>query len=219
MPTLIYYDASGHQAAQRDATDIAARFTDLLSDYQTLGVPAAVTTADLPTILADPAIWLVTKWMAGGTFSLGGLPMNPNKVLELLERPAGFDSFIAKGKELAEYLGPRGQGPSPLLRAPASYAVSGGWQVALTATATAALEATFKRYTKNAKQDTLLADLTSLSTLVADLATTGALHYSAFKGQGGSQFLGGALVINSGYGVQTLTARPNPDFILQRFNN
>lgn len=214
MATLIYYDESAHKSAQQNATDVAARFTDLLKDYLQLNIPTPATTEDLPALLADPAIWLVQKWMTGGTFSLGGLPMNPNKVLELLERPAGFDSFIEKGKALAEQLRGQYNGYVPLVRSAASYAVVGGWQVSLSAAAATALAAQFKRYTTNAKQDALLADLLTVCDVVNRLRTTGAVHHDTLQQDG---FISKALKM-PGHGAEAIPARVNPDFITSKFN-
>ena len=131
MPTLIYYDASGHQAAQRDAAEMAGRLTDLVARFAALNLPnaAPVATADLPALTADPKAWLVGRFLGGasGAFTLGGLAVDAAKVLELVQRPPGFDEFIAAAKDTAAWFPNQGYE----LRGAASYAVGNGGQVSL----------------------------------------------------------------------------------------
>jgi hypothetical protein len=209
MPTLIYYDASGHQAAQQQAADMADRLTDLVRQFAALALPnaAPIATADLPALLEDPQAWLVARFLGGGGFSLGGLPVNAAKVMELVEWPAGFDAFVQAAQEAGRWL--VAQGISYELRHAESYAVGAGGQVALSNAAAQAQEARFKRRTATAAQDALLADLTAVCTVLNRLRT-GVLAGGALLSEGG--MLNRALVVPMHGSADEV--RPNPDFIL-----
>jgi hypothetical protein len=201
MPTLVHYNDAGHKAALRDATQIASRFTELLTHYQTLNLPASVATDDLPALLADPTAWLVGKYTGGQPFQYGGLTLDPAKVLEMLVRPAGFDVFIMEANALAEDLGMRPRIDPPRrrhggvvssideyaqgievrpyvdwarpVRSASSYAVVGGWQVQFTGKAAAALENSFKQFATTPAQEALLADVTALCALLNKMQKRG----------------------------------------------
>ena len=206
MPTLIYYDASAHQSALRDAATRADRLTALVSQFTALALPnaAPIATADLPALIEDPQAWLVSRFLGGGSFSLGGLPINTAKVLELVERPAGFDAFIKEASEQRGWLSHL----AGVIRGAAAYEVGAGGVVSLSAAAAVTLEASFKRYTVTAAQDALLTDLTSVCTVLNRLRT-GVLSGSSLMGSDGGM-LGRALIVPGGVSP----VRPNPDFIM-----
>ena len=208
MPKLIYYDEAAHQAASRNAAEMADRLTALLSQFAALALPsvAPVATADLPDLLADPSAWLVNRIFGSGTFSFGGMPVNPQKALELIERPAGFDEFIASAKETARWL--TGVQMSYELRSASSYAVGAGGQVHLAATVVAQLENRFKHYATTSAQEALLADLTAVCAVLNRLRV-GVLAGGALLGDA-SGLLSKALIepLHGGGDV-----RPNPAFI------
>jgi hypothetical protein len=200
MPTLVHYNEAGHKAALRDATEIASRFTELLTQYKTLNLPASVATDDLPALLDDPTSWLVNKYTGGQPFQYGGLTLDPAKVLEMLVRPTGFDDFIMQANALAEDLGMRPRIDPPLqrmegvvsggeylrreearpyvdwarpVRPASSYAVVGGWQVQFTGKALAALENSFKQFATTSAQEGLFADVTALCALLNKMQKRG----------------------------------------------
>ena len=207
MPTLIYYDASGHQAAQQEAARMADRLTDLVSQFAALALPnvAPIATADLPPLIEDPQAWLVARFLGGGGFSLGGLPVNPAKVLEMVDWPAGFDAFLKTANEQRAWLSQlRG-----VHRTASAYTVDGSGQVSLSATVAQSLEAGFKRYTATAAQDALLTELTAVCTILNRLRT-GVLSGSALVT--GDGMLSRALIFPMH--SSPAPVRPNPDFIL-----
>ncbi len=209
MPTLIYYDQAANQRAQQEGAEMAGRLTDLVARFAALNLPnaAPVATADLPDLTADPKAWLVGRFLGSGsgTFTLGGLPVYPEKVLELVQRPAGFDEFIAAAQETTVWFARLAYE----LRSAASYAVAGNGQVNLSATAAAAQEARFKRYTTTAAQDALLTDLTAVCTVLNRLRT-GVLSGGNLLSGGGR--LDEALIVPM-HGSPA-PVRPNPDFII-----
>ncbi len=188
---------------------MADRLTDLVAQFAALALPnaAPVATADLPDLIADPKAWLVGRFLGSGSgaFTLGGLPVNPEKVLELVQRPAGFDEFIAAVKETAGWFPHQ----SYELRGAASYVVAGNGQVSVSAAAAVAQEARFKRYTATNAQDELLTDLTAVCTVLNRLRT-GVLSGGSLLSGGGR--LDAALIVPP-YG-STDPVRPNPDFII-----
>ena len=238
MATLIYYDEAAHQAAQQQAADVAARFTDVLALYQALNLPAA-TTADLPALLADPASWLLGKYTEGQVFQVGGLTLDPAKVLELMVRPAGFDEFVTAASWLSHDLGVRSYSPPPVKQpemigrvvhqgypeaaagrpAPSwghwqikrveNYIVVGGRQVQLAKEGAAKLESLFRGFATTAYQKKLLA---ALQTVCAGLnqLPDGALTL-------GGELLGGTKLSEALIVAQYAQppVRPNPNFILQ----
>ncbi len=207
MPTLIYYDQSGHTAAQREAAQQAQRFTDLIAQYVALNMAGAapIATADLPGLIEDPTAWLVARLMGNNPFMLNGLPIKYDKVLELIERPAGFDAFIKAAAEQVNWL----RHLRGVLRSAESYAVGVGGVVSLSAAAAQQLENSFKSYTATAAQDALLTELNSFSTLLNGLRTK--------YGQGHtlSSLLEKVLVAPQDFGNSPTNVRPNPAFIQQ----
>ena len=208
MPKLIYYDEAAHGTASRNAAEMADRLTALLAEFAALDLPSAapIATADLPDLLADPSAWLVNRIFGSGTFSFGGMAVNPQKALDLIERPAGFDEFIASATKTAKWL--TGHQMSYELRAASSYAVGAGGQVHLAATVAARMENRFKHYATTAAQEALLADLTTVCTVLNRLRV-GVLAGGALLGDA-SGMLSKALVepLHGGGDI-----RPNPDFI------
>lgn len=234
MATLIYYDEFAHKAAQREAADVAARFTEVLKLYQALSLPEVVT-ADLPTLVANPSEWVLSKYTAGQSFQFGELTLNPAKVLEMMVRPAGFNEFVEAATWLGEDLGvlrypdagpqryhdsydavqSSNSRPSPphwanyFIKQAAQYIVVGGWEVQVAKESAKKLESLFKSYATSPKQEKILAALKTVCEGLSSLPVGVLAQNDTLLGQGS---LKEALVTGS-YGE--VPVRPNPQFILK----
>jgi hypothetical protein len=208
MATLIYYNESGYNQALSAAGYVTPKLTDLVSQFAALGFAnaAPVATSDLPPLVADPEAWLLARFLGNGPLLLGGLPVNVQKALEIVEKPVGFDAFIKSAKEARGWLeGPQMFG---LLRDAASYAVAGNGTVSLATTAQQALQASFKYYTATAAQDALLTDLLALCDIL-NRQRAGVLS-------GSELVTGGRLTDALIFPMHSSPSpvRPNPQFIL-----
>lgn len=95
MPdVLLSFNEAKSTAAKNAIQSIGQNVIQPIVDlYQTLGVPV-LNTDDLKPMFKDPEGFIFDKVTGGGTLHINGQAVDRMKAIELLKKPAGYDSFI-----------------------------------------------------------------------------------------------------------------------------
>lgn len=92
---LMFYDENGYNEQLAKCEVILAKVQEYVDGYNSLGLVAVLETADLPSFFSSPIPFLTTRITEGKDLSLDGLSLDPLKVFELIEKPAGYDSLVS----------------------------------------------------------------------------------------------------------------------------
>jgi hypothetical protein len=126
MKVLLAENTLGYNSALAALTEKGQRLQAALAAYTALGIATVPTTADLPSLWNSPKLFLERMLTGGQPVTLsaatGNLAVEPGKVYDLLQKPAGTAAFFAKIDELRE-LGSSWISPGV---DPGSYEVNGG---------------------------------------------------------------------------------------------
>ena len=94
MDTLLYFDEAGYEAARDRIEKIGATsIQNIVDQYQTLGI-ADLQPEELSKLFKTPDDLVFDK-ITGGQLVIGGAVLNKSKAMEIIEKPQGYDAFIA----------------------------------------------------------------------------------------------------------------------------
>lgn len=164
MKILLADNVQGYNNALYILTDKMARVQAALTAYAALGVAALPTTADLPDLLRNPALFLGRMLTGSQPVAFaGGLAVAPDKVYDLLQKPAGAEAFFATVASLRE---PSGGWTSQSID-PTVYELAGG-TLQIRQAVLDNLREQFRLYATNQKQKD---EWDALQTVAATLET------------------------------------------------
>ena len=102
---VIHDNEAGYNAAVAQGQQRAAAVQPAVDAFTVLSAPAALTTADLPRLLADPRGLLLDKLTNGTPLTLGGIAVSRERAMELITWPAGTPAFLAAVAQVKDVLG------------------------------------------------------------------------------------------------------------------
>ncbi len=96
MKILLADNPTGYNNALSQLNTKKGRLQDALAAYTALGVATVPTTADLADLWDNPKVFLGRMLLGGQPAGLvGGLAVEPARVYDLVQKPAGTDAFLA----------------------------------------------------------------------------------------------------------------------------
>lgn len=103
MNVLLYENTHGYQNALQEAERGKAPLQAALAAYTALGVATQPTAEDLTDLFYHPHLFLERMLTRNAPVTVGnGLAVEPGKVWELLQKPAGTGAFFARIQELRD---------------------------------------------------------------------------------------------------------------------
>ena len=92
-PILIFTDTSRLNEALRQHSVHLADLNEILTDYGVLGL-SSLLGEEFQSLVRDPATTIYDKMTGGSPAEINGMPINRAKVMELLQKPAGYDALL-----------------------------------------------------------------------------------------------------------------------------
>lgn len=159
MDTLLYFDEAGYEAARDRIEKIGATsIQNIVDQYQTLGI-ADLQPEELSKLFKTPDDLVFDK-ITGGQLVIGGAVLNKSKAMEIIEKPQGYDAFIALIKttmqDLKDNLLPPGNYPVNEYNVDTYFELDNNLEVSVKSELDTKLQKSFKRYAKSVQAKKML---------------------------------------------------------------
>jgi len=91
-PILIRHDCEKNETILTNLKKLLPEYQAVITAYNKLGL-AKIQNGELELLFADPETFVFDKQIADAPLSLAGLPINKQKAMEIVEKPAGFEDL------------------------------------------------------------------------------------------------------------------------------